>query len=358
MPPKKKQRFLSLQQQEQAIQDFLDNISDDEETPFDNDVLFEASSDEEDIPAVSESELEGEEGDEEYEQLPRKQLFKTLDECCDETNTSTWKFRTREINCTPIRVQTRNSLESGIQREKERRVSGRAENENILRGAEGLRGTVEGFELFITDEMMQDVSNNTNKNIRNFMTHFHDVLKESSKYTYMKETDLIELKALIGLLYLRAALRLNIFKTREIFFHESSHEIFAATMSYNRFAFLIRFLEFDDKKTRRQRWREDKFAAIREFLMKMNENNGRCRNLSPYVSVDETLYPYHGRIDMKQYNPSKPAKHGLLYRSLCDAKVPYTYSTLPYASKPEVIGANHYYVTRCDEYTKWLVNNF
>ena len=36
--------------------------------------------------AVSESESEGEEGDEEYEQLPRKQLFKTLDECCDETN--------------------------------------------------------------------------------------------------------------------------------------------------------------------------------------------------------------------------------------------------------------------------------
>ena len=86
MPPKKKQRFLSLQQQEQAIQYFLDNISDDKETPFDNDVSFEASNDKEEIPAVSESESEGEEGDEEYEQLPRKQLFKTLDECCDKTN--------------------------------------------------------------------------------------------------------------------------------------------------------------------------------------------------------------------------------------------------------------------------------
>ena len=86
MPPKKEQQFSSLQQQEQAIQDFLDNISDDEETPFDNDVSFEASDGEEKIPAVSESESESEEGDEEYEQLPRKQLFKTLDECCDETN--------------------------------------------------------------------------------------------------------------------------------------------------------------------------------------------------------------------------------------------------------------------------------
>ena len=40
------------------------------------------------------------------------------------------------------------------------------------------------------------------------------------------------------------------------------------------------------------------------------------------------------------------------YRSLCDAKVPYMYSTLPYAGKHEVIGANDYYVTGCDEYTK------
>ena len=86
MPPKKKQRFSSLQQQEQAIQNFLDNISDDEESLFDNDVSFQASNDEEEIPAVSESESEGEKGDEEYQQFPKKHLFKTLDECWDETN--------------------------------------------------------------------------------------------------------------------------------------------------------------------------------------------------------------------------------------------------------------------------------
>ena len=129
-------------------------------------------------------------------------------------------------------------------------------------------------------------------------------------------------------------------------------------MSYNHLVFLIRFLEFDDNETRRQRWREDKFALIREFFMKMNENNGRCRNPLPYVNVDETLHPYHGRTGMRQYNPSKPEKYGLLCRRLCDAKAPYTYSTLPYARKPEVIRAKDYYVTGCDEYTKLLVNNF
>ena len=198
MPPKKKQRFLSLQQQEQAIQDFLDNNSDDEETPFDNDVSFEASDDEEEIPAMWESESEG---DEEYEQLPRKQFFKTLDECWDETN-----YQYLEVQDKENKLYTYTSADKKFTRErhtkKERGVSGRAANQNILRGAGGPRGRakaaetpVEGFELFIADEMMQDVVNNTSKNVRNFMTRFHDVLKKSSKYTYVKETDLIERKA-------------------------------------------------------------------------------------------------------------------------------------------------------------------
>ena len=78
--------------------------------------------------------------------------------------------------------------------------------------------------------------------------------------------------------------------------------------------------------------------------MKMNKNNGRCRKPSPFVSVDETLYSCRERIGMKQYNPLKPAKYGLLYQRLCDAKLPYMYSTLPYAEKPEMIGASDYYV--------------
>ena len=49
-----------------------------------------------------------------------------------------------------------------------------------------------------------------------------------------------------------------------------------------------------------------------------------------------------------------------MYRSLCDASVPYTYCSLPYAGKPDVIDgkADKYYVTVTDSYTKYLVNSF
>ena len=39
--------------------------------------------------------------------------------------------------------------------------------------------------------------------------------------------------------------------------------------------------------------------------------HARMHRLSTFVSVDETFYPYHGKIRINQYNPSKPAKYGL-----------------------------------------------
>ena len=59
-------------------------------------------------------------------------------------------------------------------------------------------------------------------------------------------------------------------------------------------------------------------------------------NLSSKVSIkifpniSKLCTPYCGRIGFKEYNPCKSAKYGLLYCSLCDATVPYTYFSLPY----------------------------
>ena len=64
------------------------------------------------------------------------------------------------------------------------------------------------------------------------------------------------------------------------------------------------------------------------------------------------LYPFRGKISVKQYNPNKPAKYGLLYRSISDARLPYTYNTLPYAGKPSNIIPESEYVTETDNYTK------
>ena len=86
-----------------------------------------------------------------------------------------------------------------------------------------------------------------------------------------------------------------------------------------------------------------------------NENCAQLRTPSEYLATDKTLYSYQGKIVIHQYNPNKQAKYGILYRSISDIHVPYTYYTLPYAEKTEEITYDSEYVTGTDNYAKYLV---
>ena len=113
-------------------------------------------------------------------------------------------------------------------------------------------------------------------------------------------------------MYSHAALKQNLRDSRSIWYHESLNPIFVATMSLNRFRFITRFIQFDDRSTQEECKMYDKFACFRDFFEKVNENNAKWRYPSSYLAIDETLYPYRGQIGFKQYNPSKRAKYGLL----------------------------------------------
>ena len=159
----------------------------------------------------------------------------------------------------------------------------------------------------------------TNASIQPLLEKFEDLLEDSDKYPHFKLVDRIDMKAFIGILYLRAAFRLNLLDREIIWNHESAHDMFGATMSVKRFKFICRFGTFDDKTTGQDRWKNDKFACMREIFEAMNSRNASMRCPSALLAVNETLYPYRGHIGFKQYNPQKPAKYGLLYRSPCDS---------------------------------------
>ena len=90
---------------------------------------------------------------------------------------------------------------------------------------------------------------------------------------------------------------------------------FSAVMSRNRFAFILHNLSFDDESTRAERWKKNRFTAIRKFFEKFNNQCMLVLAPSGYLSLDETLYPMRTQISFKQFNPSKPAKFGLLFKS-------------------------------------------
>ena len=86
--------------------------------------------------------------------------------------------------------------------------------------------------------------------------------------------------------------------------------------------------------------------------------NGNCsKHLVPgeYLSLDETLYPTRNHSSFKQYNPSKPAKYGMLLTSLNDSRLNYMYRSMVYAGKSRQL-PSPYYVCGMDNFIKMLVN--
>ncbi|KAJ8723234.1 hypothetical protein PYW08_003146 [Mythimna loreyi] len=134
-------------------------------------------------------------------------------------------------------------------------------------------------------------------------------------------TDLIELKALLGLLYYFGKLRGAHLNTNDFWATDSTgSDICIATMSRQRFHFLLRCLRFDDINTRQQRRQSDKLAAIRDFFTGFVTRIKKHYCLGDTVTIDEKLEPFRGRCPFRQYMPNKPARYGIKIFVLADSR--------------------------------------
>ncbi|VEN54762.1 unnamed protein product [Callosobruchus maculatus] len=184
-----------------------------------------------------------------------------------------------------------------------------------------------GFSLFISDTMIDEIVIHTNNEIQ----------VKSQNYTQEKSTTSlttsIEIKALIGLLIFSAALKNNHLSTQELFDVNLCGSTYKATMSRERFKFLINCLRFDDKTTRGTRKETDPLAAVRVIWDQLIDN---CRNYykaGSYITIDEQLLAFRGRCPFRMYIPNKPAKYGLKIVIVCDSGTKYMIDASPYLGK-------------------------
>ncbi|XP_034039481.1 uncharacterized protein LOC117522186 [Thalassophryne amazonica] len=104
-------------------------------------------------------------------------------------------------------------------------------------------------------------------------------------------------------------------------------------MAQNRFKDIMRHLRFDDRSTRSERAKTDRFAAIsgvwRSFASKCitSYNPGR------HITVDKQLYPSKTHCCFLQYIASKPDKFGIKFWVACDLKSKYICNVFPYLGK-------------------------
>ena len=220
---------------------------------------------------------------------------------------------------------------------------GRQNRANVITGQTGIRAKArnvntekEAFDLYITPNMLNSVINHTNVKINKLIEKLPDDFNKDFKYPYVRTIDVIEMCAFIGLCYYRGLYKLNPISVQKLFSDKYGPPVFSATMS------IFRHMSFDNEETRTERWSKDRFAAFREFFENFNMNYMTCLSPGDYLSLDETLYPMRTQIGFRQFNPSKPAKYGILFKSINAARMPYNFNAAPYIGKPVEEGGQHY----------------
>ncbi|XP_048861754.1 piggyBac transposable element-derived protein 4-like [Brienomyrus brachyistius] len=207
----------------------------------------------------------------------------------------------------------------------------RTPSHNILRSrsgpAPGLATTIspkDAWELFITDNIIQEVMKCTNFEGRRVAT---------ARGKEWKNINKVELMAFIGLTLLAGSEKNWDAPIRELFGSPLQNPMYKATMAVGRFEDIRRVLRFDDKRTSAFRLETDHMAAFR-YIWDLFLVNCRQRFIpSDCVTVDEQLVPFRGRSKFLQYMPSKPTKYGLKIFWVCDAHIPYAIDGMVYTGR-------------------------
>ncbi|GBP23607.1 PiggyBac transposable element-derived protein 4 [Eumeta japonica] len=182
------------------------------------------------------------------------------------------------------------------------------------------------FQLFITEEIIQEIVQWTNVEISN---------KRSDTMTSLTfaDTNATEIESFIGLLTLSAAMKDNHLSTVELFDSSFTGSRYVAVMSRDRFDFIVRCLRMDDKTLRPDRRQQDPFIPIRKvwdmFIAQCKMNYSPGSN----VTIDEQLLGFRGRCPFRMYIPNKPNKYGIKIPMMCDSGTYYMINALPYIGK-------------------------
>lgn len=141
---------------------------------------------------------------------------------------------------------------------------------------------------------------------------------------------------------MRGVLGANLIDVKQLWTSNYS-PVFAATMSANRFSFLLSHLRLDDRSVRDEAKLHDKFAAARELLTAFNIQLASAMQCGEWIAFDETLYPNRGAgYGFRIFMGSKPWKFGILWRSLNCSVFAYTFQVHVCAGKPAGEPTQHY----------------
>lgn len=214
------------------------------------------------------------------------------------------------------------------------RLAGRNASHNVFKANPGLKfqptrcivtnSKVSAFECLFDSSMVRTIVECTNK----------EAQRQLNSNSW--ETNFEEIRGFIGLVLIRGASVSSKVKVNDLW---SSGilglPIFKRTMSRKRFKDILRFIRFDDKNSRSDRLKNDKFAHISTLWDRFVTNAQNCYVPHENLTVDEQLMPCKTRCPYTQYMANKPDKFGLKFWLLNEVDTKYLLNAIPYLGKSE-----------------------
>ncbi|CAF4012758.1 unnamed protein product [Rotaria sp. Silwood1] len=197
---------------------------------------------------------------------------------------------------------------------------------------------LDSFKLFVTDELLDDIVFHTNRYAEQYFDQIQRSRQEFNttklKSRWWIPMDRVELESFIGLLIQSDINRSNHELLSELWDISQSRPLYRATMSLQRFKYILRFIRFDDGQGRNK---TDRLAPVRHMFERFVKQLPRHLIPSENLTIDEQLVPFRGRCHFVQYIPKKSVKYGLKFWVLSDADSRYVLSIDLYTGKKDSI---------------------
>lgn len=185
------------------------------------------------------------------------------------------------------------------------------------------------FLLFVDEEIINLMVTMTN--CYAVKTKITTTLRRSSRLNDWKDCDQQEMKKFIGLLMWMGLKKLP--KIADYWSRNPLYEnkVAGSTMSRNRFELLLRCWHFEDTFFA-ETSRTDKLIKIRRLVQLITTKYQNFKTPDEYLTVDETMVAFRGRIKFMQYIPGKRHKYGIKLFKICGDDG-YTFDLIVYEGK-------------------------
>ena len=184
------------------------------------------------------------------------------------------------------------------------------------------------FQLFFSNELLEDVVNTTNRYAR-------ETMKTEQQYDKWTKVTPDEIKAFFGFHLLMSINRLPSIDDYWSKNPNLHYTPIASKISQDRFRDISQYLHFVDNANVVPRGHpmHDRLGKVRPILEAIVQKCLHLYNPHREVTVDEAMIKFQGRSSLKQYLPLKPIKRGIKVWVLADAHNGYFCNLSVYCGK-------------------------